>query len=253
MKQPCYRILSCITVLIFGIATGAAASAADDQNRIRTQLVSQHDVVISSQVEGKIAQMPLKDGDAFRKGDLLVAFDCEAYEAQLLKASAAAAAASKAYDVNKQLSTLHSVGEMDVEEAKAKMKETAADAAYVQSTVDHCRITAPFAGRITKLLASQYEYVPAGKPLLQIVDDKNLELKLIVPSAWLTWLHAGSELQVHLDDLNRDYSATVIRLGARIDPVSQTIEVTAHIKGSHAELLPGMSGWARFASKPGKQ
>jgi RND family efflux transporter MFP subunit len=252
MKPSCHHILSCIAAL-FSTITASAANAADDQNRIRTQLVSQHDVAISSQVEGKIAQMPLKDGDAFRKGDLLVAFDCETYEAQLQKASAAAAAANKAYDINKQLSTLRSVGELDVEQARAKMKETAADAAYMQATVDHCKINAPFNGRITKSLASQYEYVPVGKPLLQIVDDKNLELKLVVPSTWLAWLRVGTELQLHLDELNRDYGANVTRLGARIDAVSQTIEVTAHIKGSHAELLPGMSGWARFASKPANQ
>ena len=243
-----YRVvIAMVAFMQYGPTMAApVATAADDSGRIRTQLVSQHDVVISSQVEGKIAQLPLKDGDAFKRGQLLVGFDCELYAAQLRKAEAAADAAGKVYAVNKQLSALHSVGELDVEQAKAKAKEADAEAAYVQATVDRCQVTAPFAGRIAKRIAAQYEYVSAGKPLLQIVDGENLELKLNVPSIWLAWLRAGTALQIHIDDLNADYAGAIVRLGARIDPVSQTLEVNAAIKGSHPELLPGMSGWARF-------
>jgi RND family efflux transporter MFP subunit len=226
-----------------------AAAAAHDSDRIRTQLVSQHDVVISSQVEGKIALLPFKDGDAFKRGQLLVGFDCELYAAQLRKVEAAAEAAGKVYAVNKQLSALRSVGELDVEQAKAKAKEADADAAYVRATVNRCQVTAPFAGRVAKRIAAQYEYVPAGKPLLQIVDGENLELKLNVPSVWLAWLRVGTTLQVHIDDLNANYAGAIVRLGARVDPVSQTLEVIAHIKGDHPELLPGMSGWARFPER----
>jgi RND family efflux transporter MFP subunit len=230
-------------------AASNTARAGDDSGRIRTQLVSQHDVMISSEVEGKIAQLPLKEGDSFKRGQLLVGFDCTVYEAQLRKVEATADAAAKIYAVNQKLSAMHSVGEIDVEQAKAKAKESEAEAAYVRATVSRCQVNAPFSGRVAKRVASQYEYVPTGKPLLQIVDTEDLELKLIVPSAWLTWVKAGTALQVHIDDLNADYSASVARLGARVDPVSQTVEISARIKGSHPELLPGMSGWVRFPER----
>jgi len=238
-----------LTICLPTMAASATA-AADDSGRIRTQLVSQHDVVISSQVDGKIALLPFKDGDAFKRGQLLVGFDCELYAAQLLKVEAAAEAAGKVYAVNQQLSALRSVGELDVEQAKAKAKEANADAAYVKATVKRCQVTAPFAGRVAKRIAAQYEYVPAGKPLLQIVDGEHLELKLNVPSVWLAWLRVGTTLQVHVDDLNASYAGAIVRLGARVDPVSQTLEVIANIKGNHPELLPGMSGWARFPERP---
>jgi RND family efflux transporter MFP subunit len=227
-------------------ASDAASSAIDENGRIRTQLVSLHDVVISSQVEGQVAELPLRDGDAFKRGQLLVAFDCELYEAQLHKAQAAAQAAHKLYEVDQQLASLHSVGQLDIEQARAKAQEADAEVQFVHATVDHCRIVAPFNGRVAKRIAAQYEYVPPGKPLLEILDSENLELKLIVPSSWLGWLRIGSPLQLHVDDLGKDYQATVARLGARVDPVSQTLEVSARIKGAHSELLAGMSGWASF-------
>ena len=226
--------------------SAAANGAAEEPGRIRTQVISLHDVTISSEVQGKIARLPLNEGDAFQRGQLLVGFDCDLYAAQLNKVEATADAAAKVFAVNQKLSALHSVGELDVEEAKAKAKEADAEAVYMRETVDRCQVTAPFSGRVAKRLVAQYEYVAAGKPLLQIVDTEDLELKLIVPSAWLSWLRTGTALRVHIEDLKADYNASIVRLGARVDPVSQTLEVSARIKGSHPELLPGMSGWAHF-------
>lgn len=234
---------------LMGASAASSSTAADDNSRIRTQLVSEHDVMVSSEVEGKVAQLPLKEGDAFKRGQLLVGLDCDLYAAQLRKVQAGADAAAKVYAVNQKLSALHSVGELDVEQAQAKVKEADAEAAYMRTIVSRCQVMAPFAGRVSKRVVAQYEYVQAGKPLLQIVAAGDLELRLIVPSRWLAWLRAGTPFQVHIDDLNADYAANIARIGARVDPVSQTLEVSARIIGTHAELLPGMSGWVRFPER----
>lgn len=227
-----------------------AASEADTAGRIRTQLAAQNDVEISSEVAAKIARLPLKEGDAFAKGDLLVAFDCGLYQAQQRKAEATAAAASREEEVTRKLAALHSAGALEVGQAEARAKEAAADAAYMRTTVGKCSIHAPFAGRVAKREAAPFEYVTPGKPLLEILDTGTLEVKLIVPSRWLATLKPGATFTVHVDDLGKDYPAQVVRLGARIDPVSQTVSISGRIQGRHDELLPGMSGWASFPNHP---
>lgn len=231
-------------------ATGLHAQDADPSGRIRTQLVAQHDVEVSSEVAAKIARLPLQEGDAFKKGDLLVAFDCGLYQAQLHKAEATATAAAREAEVTGKLAALHSTGALELDQAQARAKEASADAAYMRTTVDKCTIRAPFAGRVAKREAAPFEYVTPGKPLLEILDTGALEVKLIVPSRWLATLKPGVPFTVHVDDLGRDYPAQVLRLGARIDPVSQTVAISGRIEGGHAELLPGMSGWASFPDQP---
>lgn len=231
--------------------TSDPAAPLDGGNgRIRTQLVAQNDVEISSEVAAKIDRLPLKEGDAFGKGDLLVGFDCSLYQAQLNKAAATAAAATRQLDVTRQLASLHSVGAVEVAQAEAHAKEAAADAAYMRTTVGKCAIRAPFAGRVAKRDAAPFEYVTPGKPLLEILDTGTLEVKLIVPSRWLATIKPGSRFVVHVDDLDRDVDAEVVRLGARIDPVSQTVSLSGRIVGAQAQLLPGMSGWASFPGHP---
>lgn len=226
---------------------GASAGRADDQGRIRIQLVARDQVDLSSEISAKISAMPFRDGDAFRAGQTLVALDCSLYAAQLHKAQAEADAAVQLKRVDDRLSQLHSIGEIEVQQADAKAKASAAEVAYMQATVRKCGIAAPFDGRVVKRSASAQQFAEPGKTLLTIVDTSRLELKMIVPSKWLAWLKPGHVLTVTVDEVAKTYPATVARIGARVDPVTQTVDVTAALSSHAPELLPGMSGWAHFA------
>jgi RND family efflux transporter MFP subunit len=220
---------------------------ADDDGRIRVQLVARDQVDISSEISAKIASLPFRDGDAFRAGQTLVSLDCSLYAAQLHKAQAEAEAAGQLKRVNDRLLELHSIGAVDVEQANAKAKAGAAEVAYMRATVGKCRISAPFDGRVVKRSASAQQFAEPGKPILTIVDTGHLELKMIVPSKWLAWLKPDHPLSISVDEVGKTYPATVARIGARVDPVTQTVDVTAALSARPPELLPGMSGWARFA------
>lgn len=213
---------------------------------IRAQLTPKYSTTLSAEISSAVKELGVREGGRFKKGELLVAFDCSIQQAQLQKALATVEGASKSYEVNARLSELESVSALDVEVAKAKLGEAKADIALTRAALSKCRILAPFSGRVETLPVHQYQYLKVGDPIMAIIDDSQLELKLIVPSAWLRWLKVGLVFQVHLDELNRDYPAKIDTLGASIDPVSQTLPLVAHITGEHAELLSGMSGKALF-------
>lgn len=244
-------LFGCIAVTMWPAWQVSAADvphAAADDGRIRIQLVSRDEVELSSEIAGKIDKLPLREGDAFRSGQVLVSLDCALYSAQLHKAQADAEAAQELLQVDTKLAKLNSVGELEVEQAHAKAKASAAEVAYMQATVNHCTINAPFSGRVVKRTAAPGQFVEAGKPVLTIVDTGHLELKMIVPSKWLGWLKPGHPLSVQVDEVGKTYDARVARIGARVDPVSQTVDVTAALVNEAPELLPGMSGWAKFAT-----
>uniref|UniRef100_E1T928 Secretion protein HlyD family protein n=1 Tax=Burkholderia sp. (strain CCGE1003) TaxID=640512 RepID=E1T928_BURSG len=228
-------------------ATGPASGHTQDDGRIRIQLVARDQVDLSSEISAKISAMPFRDGDAFRAGQTLVSLDCSLYAAQLHKAQAESDAAVQLKRVDDRLAQLHSIGEIDVRQAEAKAKASAAEVAYMQVTVRKCNIAAPFDGRVVKRSAAAQQFAEPGKPLLTIVDTSHLELKMIVPSKWLAWLKPGHPLSVNVDEVGKTYPATVARIGARVDPVTQTVDVMAALSSRAPELLPGMSGWASFA------
>ena len=67
-----------------------------------------------------------------------------------------------------------------------------------------------------------------------------------MPSKWIGTLKPGSRFTVAVDELGTSVPARIERLGAQIDPVSQSILAVGVIDGTGATLLPGMSGWASF-------
>ena len=247
----CAQLVAGMSVAIAEPATPAASASVTqsgaDEGRIRIQLVPRDQVDLSSEIPATIASIPLREGDSFTAGQRLITLDCALYTAQLHKAQAEADAARELWQVDQRLAKLHSVGELEVYQADAKMKESEAEVAYVQATVSKCSIAAPFGGRVLKRFASPLQFVEAGKPLLTIIDTNHLELKMIVPSKWLSRLRRGHPLTVQITEVGKTYPARIVRIGAQVDPVTQTVDVTAALTASAPELLPGMSGWATFA------
>jgi membrane fusion protein (multidrug efflux system) len=223
-----------------------ASLAADQDGRVRAQLSARNTVTLSAELAARIATLPLRDGDAFREGQVLVSFDCALFESQLQKAEAGIEAASAVVQSNRRLAELNSIGTYELAQAQARLKEAQAEAAGARTVVRRCAIAAPFNGRVVRRHAAAHQYVTPGAALLDIVETGAMEVQMIVPSRWLAWLKPGAAFTVQVDELGRRSPARVQRLGAQIDPVSQSIAVVGVIDGQSAALLPGMSGWATF-------
>ncbi|WP_150052106.1 MULTISPECIES: efflux RND transporter periplasmic adaptor subunit [Methylomonas] len=224
-------------------------TAAVSEPEVRVQLAPINTTTLSAELAAVIQKLTVRDGERFKHGELLVEFDCSIQKAQLDKAQATADGAKKTYDVNSRLAQLESISSLEVDVAEAKLGEAKADIALYKASLKKCRISAPFSGRVAQLHAHQYQHLKVGDPIMDILDDGQLEIRMIVPSPWLSWLKAGQKFQIHIDELNQEYPAEVSTLGARIDPVSQTVAVIGKIKGKHPELLAGMSGQAKFPEK----
>lgn len=91
-----------------------------------------------------------------------------------------------------------------------------------------------------------HQGVNVGTPLIEMVSNGPLKLRLNVPSRLLRTLRVGNPLEVDIDETGKTYAAKVTAINGRIDAVSQTVELEARIDGHHNELLAGMTGVARF-------
>jgi multidrug resistance efflux pump len=151
-------------------------------------------------------------------------------------------------------SKLHSLGTgsgLDFHVAAAQVEEASADVHTAAAQIDNCVVKAPFPGRVAGLAARPYQFVGLGQPLLEILDDRTLDLELIVPSRWLAWLRPGLAFSVTVEETGRTYQATIDRLSGKVDAVSQSIKAYGRLTEAAAELLAGMSGKAELVPPPG--
>jgi membrane fusion protein (multidrug efflux system) len=217
---------------------------------IRAQISPRRQTVLSAEIAGKIADLDLREGDRFRAGDRLIGLDCAAHSARRDRAHAQEQASRRRLETAGRLDQLSSISRLEYDEAIAALAAAEAESTLAELFVSRCVIEAPFDGRVSGRLAEPFQYVAEGEPLIAILDDQDLEVELIAPSRWLVWLRPGHRFSVHVDELADDILAEVARLGARVDPVSQSVKVFATIKDAPTGLMAGMSGLADLAPPP---
>jgi len=214
---------------------------------IRAQLTPVQYTTLSSEIAARIDHIATRVGEKFKKGDVLVAFDCAVQRAQLARAEAVVTQAQKTLAINQRLFKLRSIGHLELDVSQAEVRKVTAERAMVETAVGKCTIAAPFAGVTVEQKARESQYVSPGQPLLDIVDNRHLEVELIAPSRWLAWLKPGAAFTIHVDEINKTYPAKVTRVSGRVDPVSQSIKVIGEISQDAPELMAGMSGNAIIA------
>jgi membrane fusion protein, multidrug efflux system len=248
--------------LLAGLATALCAGTALAQKsepagspaaavgavEIRAQLVSLHSATLSSEMAGRIDGIATRVGDRFKKGDVLVSFDCAVSRSHLARAQAVLTQVERTYEINRRTVTQKPTGQLELDIAAADVLKAKADLAAAEAVTSKCSVAAPFAGITVDRKAREFEYATQGQPLLDVLDDHALEVELTAPSRALAWLNPGASFQVRIDDTGKTYPGRVTRLGGRVDPASQSVRVIGEIIGDAPELMAGMSG--RLSTTP---
>ena len=219
-----------------------AAKPGAERQDIRAQLSPQRYTTLAAEIGAKVSRLPVPEGGNFKAGQALIAFDCSLQNAQYNKARAALSGAEKTNTVNARLAELGSIGKAELAVSESEVGKNRAEVAAMAAMLSKCSVSAPFAGRVSEQKVREQQYVQPGQALLEIIDDSVLELQFIAPSRWLAWLRPGHAFQVRIDETGKSYPAKVLRIGAKVDPVSQSVKLASAINGKFPELIAGMSG-----------
>ncbi len=206
------------------------------------RLVPHQETVLSAAMEGRIITLPFKEGEAFKKGDLLLGFDCIYEKSQLEKAQAVSKAANKKHQVVAGLKKFKTTTDLEIELAALEAAKAKADEKMMIATVRKCSLHAPFDGKVSTLDVQPHQFATPGTKLMRIIDDTALNVEFFASSHLTPYLNVGQEFTLHIVETGTQHQSRIIRLGADIDPVSHSIKVVATIIGEKQGLMAGMSG-----------
>ncbi len=244
-----------IVPLLFALALLVITSDAKAQRKVDTEemqtrilVYSAARVEVRTELYARIVEIPFGEGLNFAKGDILIRFDCARYDAERKAARASANAANIDHRTKRKLLKFQAVGKDEVKLAAAQSAKAHAELKVHQVRAQQCQYAAPFDGRIVEKHVNTHEFSGADKPLLTILNDNALELQLVVPSTWYRWMKSGQKFNFVLDETGETHGGIITRIGAQVDPVSQTIKVIAGFQKTPGKVLAGMSGTAFFAA-----
>lgn len=219
-----------------------AVTSGIDRQEIRAQLRPVRYTTLSAEIGAVVKTLELKEGQRFAAGAPLIKLDCGLHEAQRAKSVAELAGARRSLEANQRLAELNAAGLMELDLAKNAVEKAQAELLMSETQLSKCEIRAPFAGVVAEQRVREQQYVQPGTPLLDVLDDTAYELEFLAPSTWMPRLREGQVVRIQIDEARRAAFARILRVSPRIDPVSQSIKITATLQGPVHDLKAGMSG-----------
>jgi len=238
------------TFLVAAAITGPTHADPENALTARGVLRSVGEATLASDINSRIISIPFRDGQTFSKGDILLSFDCDKPAAELKVAEAESRGHRATHENSQNLQRMRAAGGLEVAVAKAQWEKAEAAVEVAKVRVGQCRIVAPFSGRVVDVLTHENDTPAANAPLLRIVDHFNIELDLILPSKWLVWMREAAPFSFRIDETGTTVRGRISRVGAAVDPVSQTVKVSGVLLPGAVNtgaVLPGMSGVATFS------
>jgi RND family efflux transporter MFP subunit len=214
-------------------------------------VVAGEETTLSSQMGGRVRHVKVGLGDRVKKGARLLDFDCSEQKAQFDSAEAEYRAARETHLARLRLQALGAAGELEVTVAAASADKARGQMEVRRSQLAYCGVNAPFAGAVARVRVKGAESVNLGQPLIDMVNPASLKAQMFVPASWVAWLRIGTPLTINVAETGQSFKAKVSKLNARVDGVSQQLELEARIEKGANRLLPGMVGSAVF-EQPGK-
>ena len=212
----------------------------------RALVVASQEAVLSSELAARIENIAVKEMQRFKKGDLLIQFDCSLYEAQKDVVSANANGALIKLKSDEQMLQMRSIGKYELELSISEYEKAKSELRIAELNVERCQIKAPFDGAVEEVVVNTFETIQPQVELMKIIQTDILELEMVVSSEWISWLKIGHPIKVYIDEIQKEFNASVSGIGANVDPVSQTIQLKGTITDASPALLPGMSGRVVF-------
>jgi len=214
-------------------------------------------VGIAPRVAGPIIQIPIKDNQAVKKGDLLFEIDPSTFQAavdnaaaKLRQAQAAEIQAQQELARQTELYETKTVDLRDVQNAQDNYAAAFADTAAAQANLEtadlnlgYTKVFAPVDGYLTNVNTSPGTYVNQGQQLLALVDSN---------SFWIAAYFKETQLK-HIRD---GASARITLMGHDLEPFEgKVVSVAWGIflqDGSTVDLLPVVSqtiDWVRLPNR----
>ena len=206
------------------------------------------ETTLSAQMAGRIQRVHVGLGESVAAGKLLMEFECSEQQSQLRAAEAEFRGARETHLTKLKLQALGAAGELEVTVAASAADKNKSQVDLRESQLEYCRVVAPFSGKIVRLRAKASESVSLGNPLVEMVNPTLLKSQMFVSSGQLRGLTVGTQFQVRLED-GRRFKAHVSRMNARVEGVSQQLEVEGRFDPPTEGLLPGMVGTAEFTGR----
>jgi len=219
------------------------------------ELVAPQHAELSAEVDGRVTELMLVEGQSVTAGDPLLELDPAKRRLELAAARAhVSEAAASVENVRRQVSRQRELqarnissqsalddSETELRLAHAKLAAAKADLGVESRALEEATVRATFDGMVVRRMVSLGEYVQVGRSLVEIVSLNPIEVEFRVAEIDSSFVRLGQEVAVHVAPYpDRSFGAKVTVISPTIDPKTRTLRVKAVVDNAEGLLRPGL-------------
>ena len=219
------------------------------------------EVVMAFDRGGTLTELPVKEGDRVKKGQLLAKLDPRDARNQLDAAEAELKRAEAQRDRMRIAAEAKAVSLQELSNAEASYDVAAAQRNIQKKALDDTALKASFDGVIAQVPVKNYETVQAKQPIATLQDLTDIEIQASLPEARIARLRVAQPGEVgkqykfsaSFDFLpDRQFELAFKEFSVQADALTQTFTAKFRMASpGDATLLPGMSGTLRIEASGG--
>lgn len=195
--------------------------------------------VLSAPTDGIVATIAVSLGTRVSRGEVLVKLDAPDLEAQATALRAQAVAAQQDADRQRRLLDEGIASRRQVEERSAAATAASAAADAAEAMVARTRLISPIRGAVQRVLVQPGERVASGQPLIEVIDDRQLDLVAPVSAADLRRLKVGLPASVEVGDGSTARSGRIQAIAPALDSLANSTQVVVRIAQPGSGLRAG--------------
>ncbi|PTU73520.1 efflux RND transporter periplasmic adaptor subunit [Pseudomonas mangrovi] len=203
-------------------------------------LRSDESLMIRPEVDGRVAQLHFREGQAVSAGDLLVSLDDAITRAELAQAEANLSLAQKNYERAQRLFSRGASNAQARDEAQAEEQAASASLALARARLDKTRLHAPHDGVLGLRHVSPGDYLEAGQDIvnLEVLDPLKVEFR--VPQKSAGRIRPGQRIEIAVDAWpDERFVGEVYAINPRVDEAGRSQALRAHVGNAERRLQPG--------------
>lgn len=205
-----------VRIAVVGETAGADSVTAIGTVRYRRE------IPLAFTSNGKIASILVREGDAFRKGQLLAALDLSTVNASLVAAQASLMRAQSEFDRTEKLLAGGWVTKSHMEQAQFELSLARENMNVARFQSTNARIVAPANGLVLDRLAEPAQTVSAGQAVILVGEiESDLVLRVSLADYDVSRMKPGMSVDVAIAALGkRTIPAKLIEIGGQADSLT---------------------------------
>jgi membrane fusion protein, multidrug efflux system len=201
---------------------------------------SDKNVVVSSEVAGRIVDVFVKEGQNVSEGQLLARVNGDITANSIAEVENGLKLAETTYKKQKALREQNVGTEMQLLQAENQRDALKKQLETLRSQYAKYSITSPVTGTIDDVNVNPGENTMPGMPIARVVNNSILTVKAEVSEKYVKVVHVGDSVLLKFPGLGEEMGAKVSAVGQIINPANRTFSVVVNITKGGQMLKPNL-------------